>query len=236
MKTRGALFLLVIAATFSFFFTPTIAEAQYYSSNQIVDFIWVKTFGFKSQWLNQPRDIILQVILPSLAVYAIFLGLIRTLQIFRGMGSMEHLIAVVVTLSSLFMGWIGWVSAWMALLGVWSIVIFIFMILVGGGLYSYGFIRSSKQRYVNEILSDYQKATNRVYRDIDNYNRHISRIDNEILNLTIKGIDPNSKRMRKLKDSRAELMALIKEAQKELANIDQEFNSMPPPPDNQKKK
>ena len=113
---------------FTIFLTPMLVLAQY---GDAVDFIWVKTFGFEASWLNEPRQFILNAILPTIAVYAIFLGLLRTIGLMQGAGNMEHVIALVVTFSGLFTGAIGWVAGALAFLGVYSIVIFVILFLVG---------------------------------------------------------------------------------------------------------
>lgn len=231
MKARGALSLLAIAAVFSFFFAPSLAEAQYYGSSQIVDFVWVKTFGFKAQWLNEPKEIILQVILPSVAIYAVFLGLLRTLQIFRGMGSMEHVIAAVVMLSSLFMGWIGWVSGFMAVLGVWSIAIFIFLILIGGVLYSIGFVKRTKHTQIDSILSDYNKATGGIHKQMNNYNRHISNLNRRLSRTPVDSPD-----RQRFEQERAQWIAMREKAVSDLRDVNEAFATSTPVVADEKKK
>jgi len=224
MKARGTLSLLAVAAVFSILFVPGVAQAQYYSSSQVVDFIWVKTFGFKSQWLSQPNQIITQVILPSIAVYAIFLGLLRTLQVFRGMGNMEHVIAAVVMLSALFMGWIGWISAWMAVLGLWSVVIFIVLIFIGGSLYTAGFIKRTKHQQIDSLLTDYDKATKGIYRRIDNYDKMIADCDRKILKVG----GPDTKEGRSIVAEKARWIAVRQGAMNDLRKLNEAFNTAAP--------
>ena len=158
MKVHGARSIFALAVALSFLFAPALVAAQYYGSNQAVDFIWVKTFGFEKSWLSNPNQLITQAILPTVALYAIFLGLLRTLQIFQGMGSMEHVISIVVCLSAMFTGGIGWISGVMAFLGVWSIAIFILLMIVGGGLYTWGFMRNAKGRFLYNLNHEYKAS------------------------------------------------------------------------------
>lgn len=158
MKVHGAGSVFALAVAFSFLLAPALVAAQYYGSGQAVDFIWVKTFGFEKSWLSNPNQLIVQAILPTVALYAIFLGLLRTLQIFRGMGSMEHVISAVVCLSAMFTGGIGWISGVMMGLGYWSIIIFIILVVLGGGLYTWGFLRSAKGRFLYDINHSYKMS------------------------------------------------------------------------------
>lgn len=135
-------YLISSVAIFAFLLAPVLAAAQAISSSQIVDFIWVKAFKFQVSWLSNPNQLILQAIIPSIAIYAIFLGLMRTLRIFQGMGNMEHLIALTVMFAALFTGGIGYVSGLLAFLGNWSVAIFFVMMFVGSILYARGFFKS----------------------------------------------------------------------------------------------
>lgn len=153
--------LVAVVALFSLLLTPALVAAQSISSNQIIDFLWVKTFKFQINWLYTPNLLVLNVIIPTLAIYAIFLGMMRTLQIFRGMGNMEHMIAILVALSALFTGGIGYVSGLLAGLGNFSVIIFFVLMIIGMILYSVGFVRKSTNFY-KEVLTA-EQAVERHY-------------------------------------------------------------------------
>lgn len=145
-----------------FLMTPALVAAQSLSSSQVVDFLWVRTFGFQKAWLSEPREIILQVILPTVAIYAIFLGLTRTIGIFSGMGeSMEHVIALVVALASLFMGFIGYVSAVLAGLGTFSFWLFAILFVAGAFLYAKGWI-GKRRSVLDSAWSDYRRESRHI--------------------------------------------------------------------------
>jgi len=219
--------VFALAIALSFILTPTLAAAQYYGSNQVVDFIWVKTFGFQSAWLSNPNQLITQAILPTVAIYAVFLGLIRTLRIFQGMGSMEHLISVVVCLTMLFTGGIGWIAGAMIALGVWSIVIFFVLMIVGGALYFVGFVRRTKYEQIDSVMKIYDHATKKVNKQISREDAHIARLGKEMRKLSEMGEDiDNSKFISKRRELAMWKMQRTESAE-QLRRIEQDFASLP---------
>jgi hypothetical protein len=236
MKVRGAGSVFALAVALSFLLTPAMVAAQYYSANQAVDFIWVKTFGFQKSWLNNPNDLITQAILPTVAIYAVFLGLIRTLRIFQGMGSMEHLISVVVCLTMLFSGALGWVSGIMAFLGIWSIAIFLILMFVGGILYSIGFYKRNKYAQVDSVMSVYDKAVNGQIKDIKRYDKQINKWGKELTKLSKNSVKLTDQRMIHANHEIELYNANKKAAELALAKIREDFATLPPEVLEEKKK
>jgi hypothetical protein len=165
MGMQKSTVLLAVLVT-SLLFTPAIAAAQTFSGGQAFDFIWVKTFGFQPQWAKQPNLLIVNVLLPCVAVYAIFLGFMRTMRIFAGMGSMEHVLAIVVTLSMLFLKVIAWVAGAMAGLGIFSVAIFLGVMVIGGVLYGIGFYRQRRGE-IDSLVGDAQRVEGKIDKDIN---------------------------------------------------------------------
>ncbi|MBI4894313.1 MAG: hypothetical protein HY833_01100 [Candidatus Aenigmarchaeota archaeon] len=236
MKVHGAGSVFALAVAFSFLLTPTLVAAQYYGSNQIVDFIWVKTFGFETSWLQNPNELITKAILPTIAIYAIFLGLLRTLRLFQGMGSMEHLISAIVCLSAMFMGWVGWISGAMAVLGVWSIVIFFALMIVGGVLYSIGFIKRTKYAQIDSVMKIYDHATKKVNKQISREDAHIARLGKMMKKLSEMGEDVDSSKFISMRREMAMWKMQRKESVEQLNRIQEDFASLPADALEEKKK
>ena len=161
MLQAKTLFLPVLLATL--LFSPALALAQSFDFDND---IWVGTFGFDLAWKTEPRELILQVILPFASIYIIFLGLLRSFGILRAVSeSTEHAISLVVALSALFTGTIGWISSWLSFLGQFSVGVFIFLFFAGAFFYSLGFIR--KHNTLKDIFTAYKKDINEINKQLN---------------------------------------------------------------------
>lgn len=212
---------------FAFLLTPALALAQ--SADQILDFIWVKTFKFEKQWLYTPNLLIVNAILPTIAVYAIFLGLMRTLRIFESMGSMEHVIALVVTFSGLFLGWIGWVAVWLGFLGAWSVGIFIILFLIGSVLYSWGFLKSFRRTQVDELADAEKKAVSVL-------NKRLGSVNSKLQSLERKYRKAKPNEQKGIELQMIEWERRRKDLVSEIKNTEEAFLSLPGGLDTWKKK
>jgi len=227
MKVSGVRSVFALAIALSFILTPTLAAAQYYGSSQIVDFIWVKTFGFQASWLSNPNQLITQAILPTVAIYAVFLGLVRTLRIFQGMGNMEHLISVVVCLTMLFTGGIGWIAGAMIALGVWSIVIFFVLMIIGGVLYMIGFTKRTKYEQIDSVMKLYDHATKKVNKQISREDAQIKRITKRMRDFSKMGEDIDSSKFETARRELAMWKMQRTESAEQLRRIQEDFASLP---------
>lgn len=160
---------------FTFLLTPALVLAQ--SSSQVVDFIWVKTFKFERQWLNNPNQLILQALLPAVAIYAIFLGLLRTMRLFAGMGSMDHVIALIIMFVMLFTGGLAWISGGLLVLGSWSFIVFFVLFFIGSILYAKGYLGSYRRSALGHIESAYKSSASSLEKRIKAYNKKIDELE-----------------------------------------------------------
>ncbi len=216
---RPAIVLAVLFITF--LLTPTLVAAQY-SSSQVVDFIWVKTFGFERQWLNNPQQLILNALLPAVAIYAIFLGLLRTMRLFEGMGAMDHVIALVVMFAALFTGGIGYISGLLFFLGNWSVILFFILFLIGSILYAKGFIGKYRKDAYGEIASAEKKIT-------QNYSKRIRAIEDELAKLEKEyaKAEGNEQAQQKLRDRMTEKEYKRKRLMGQIKGVEESFFTLP---------
>lgn len=195
---------------FTFLLTPALVLAQ--SSSQVVDFIWVKTFKFERQWLYNPNQLILNALLPAVAIYAIFLGLLRTMRLFAGMGSMEHVIALIVMFVMLFTGGLSWISGGLLILGSWSFIVFFALFFIGSILYAWGFW---KQRSgLTSIYTSYKHGARNIERKM------------KALNEKIKEYEKKANDAGKNGGDKQKWLDEIVNAQYKIAGMEKELNNM----------
>jgi hypothetical protein len=138
-NSRAIVALSIIFLTF--LLTPTIVLAQSATSNPTFLYVWTNFFKFDREWLSNPNQLMVNAIIPSFAIFAITLGLMRTVKITYGMGRMEYLIALAVMLAALFTGGIGWISGLLTAMGIYGVIMFVAVFFIGVGLWAYGYVR-----------------------------------------------------------------------------------------------
>jgi hypothetical protein len=178
----------------------------------------VRTFGFERSWLNNPNELMTGAIIPSFAIFAIFLGMMRAIRISQGMGNVEYLIAIAVMLAALFTGGVGWISGLLAGVGAYSVILFVVMFIVGGALYAYGYMRAKKIT-TKDIHDTYVKS----YKDID---KEIIGIDSQVSEINAKLLDKKvaEKTKKGLRTQLADLLALKKKLRDEQREVTREYN------------
>ena len=166
MKTKNPISIFFSVFMVALLVSPIIVSAQSTNfsntctQNGYCEYIWVQLFGFDKEWLNEPRQLIINAIIPTIAIYAIFLGLLRTLRIFSGTGNVEHLISLLVSLSALFIGWVGYISYALYGLGNFAFLIFVLIFVVGTILYTKGYF--IKLNATTQIFNSYKKRDKQI--------------------------------------------------------------------------
>ncbi len=121
---------------FGFFLLLTPGLALAISCTGPCDYVWNGIFGFKTAWLNEPRELIVNAFIPSAAIYVFTLGLLRATGMNQSMGNMEHAVAIIVMLSALFTGGIGAVNTWaLVVMGQFAFWGYVIVFLIAGGFF-----------------------------------------------------------------------------------------------------
>lgn len=102
-------------------------------------------FGIPAEWMDTPGEFIGNVLVPFIAIFAIFLGFLRQLHIFEGESKIQMVIALgvafVTGITRLFVYLVGII---LSALGFWSVLLFAFMFILGSVLYSWGYYRRGR--------------------------------------------------------------------------------------------
>jgi len=123
--------------------SPSLALAVNCDSN--CQYVWKGLFGFDPAWLNEPRQLVINAIIPPLAIFVIFLGMMRAIRLNQFMGNMDVAIALVVMFATLFTGGLAWLNTYvLAAMGQFAFFAFVSMFGVGVVFYWIGYYRERK--------------------------------------------------------------------------------------------
>lgn len=216
MQNQHALILLAVFSSV-LVLTPAIALAQTFSSSQATDLIWVRTFGFERSWLSNPNELMTGAIIPSFAIFAIFLGMMRVIRISQGMGNVEYLIAIAVMLAALFTGGVGWISGLLAGVGAYSVILFVAMFIVGGSLYAYGYMKAKKVSAKN-IHDTYTKSYDDIEKEIDGIDSRVAEITKDL------GTEKNERKKKAMRKEQADLLMNKRRLRDEQREVTREYH------------
>lgn len=210
----------VIILSIMFFgvvFMAADAVAQAFSASSATDYIWTRFFGFQRSWLSNPRELMVNVIVPCLAIFFITLGMMRATRVTRSMGNIEYMIALVIMLAALFSGGVSWLNTYLlAFMGQFAFVAFAAMFIVGTFFYSWSYMRGA--RNYNKDIHDVYKKT------MGNAREQANKIDEEIGKLKDKiDEEKNPQKQDKLREKIGDLRLLKQQILDEEENVQQRY-------------
>lgn len=171
--------LALQVAVIAMLLMPAAVMASGHWSTDPLNYVWKDLFGFDPKWQNSPNDLVVNVVLPTFAIFIITLGFMRVLPIFQGSDNIEYSIAILVALSAMFTGAVGWLNTWaLAFLGQLAFVLFFIMFLVGSILYTKGFLK--KQSVASKLGAAYKQAELDSIKKVKAYEEKLAALDKEI--------------------------------------------------------
>jgi len=171
MKNLGILLIIFLIANLILPIS-VLAQVDAEDIRNIVSSI----IGVESDWLTFPA-VIYNVIVPFIAFFAVTLGLLRELRIYRNQPNIEMVLAFIIAFSTLPLGVFAFVVTWSLLaMGFFAYGIFIFLFFVGG----YFFTRNRLSGYRGE--GDPAKA---YKSSLEHITKELTRIGQDKANLGI---------------------------------------------------
>lgn len=203
----------------SMLLVPGLAAAVNCDSN--CQYVWHGIFGFDLNWLNSPRDLFINIIIPSAAVFMIFLGVFRAIGIGRMMGNLDYGISIMVMLATLFTGWLGAINTYaLAFMGQFAFWGFFAVFVVAGGLYFWGIGRTARGEA--RIGAEYLTQVGAIKKDLERLNVDLQKARNRAVNMKT-----SARSRRSAEDHAARIETQIRRRNEELQALNQTYRRMP---------
>jgi len=204
---KEALVLMLLLLLFQTVVAQTLELGDLYS----VEYLWEEVFGLPAEWMI-PRNFIFNFMVPFLALFAVCLGMIRAIGMFRRSPNIEVILAFAMafmTLPSKFFVW--FVSFTLGLAGMYSYILFLIMFFLGGGIYTYTFYL--RKLTSAEVAKSYLEATKRLYDRFEEVDIKLKEVESKLAQPFL----PDATREKLLKEAielRAEREKLLAELRK----------------------
>lgn len=194
--------ILPFLLTFFLLVTPAFAQLEL-GDWWSFDYFWSEALGLPGEWAptESVRNFIFNFLVPFIALYAILLGIIRALGMFRTTPSIELIIAFAMAFMTLPSKiFIAFVSFTLGLAGIWGYIVFLAMFLGGSYFYGVGFLRKHKTQA--DIYVTYSKEVNTLREERKSLYEKITKLEKEISSedLSLEQIQDRMKKIKKLRE------------------------------------
>jgi len=160
--------------SFKIVIAQTLERGDLYS----VEYLWEEVFGLPAEWMI-PRNFIFNFMVPFLALFAVCLGMIRAIGMFRRSPNIEVVLAFSMAFLTLPSKWFIWfVAGSLAFAGGYAYILFLIMFFIGGALYTRTFYL--RKLTAKEAAEHYLKTIKKLYTDLNRIDRRLSTIRRQL--------------------------------------------------------
>jgi len=176
---KEALVLMMLLLSFKIVIAQTLEWGDLYS----VEYLWEEVFGLPAEWMI-PRNFIFNFMVPFLALFAVCLGMIRAIGMFRRSPNIEVVLAFSMAFLTLPSKWFIWfVSVSLGFMGGYAYVLFFIMFLLGGGLYTRTFYL--RKLTAKKTAESYLRALETLHKDLRRINSRLREIQDRLADVYI---------------------------------------------------
>ncbi len=179
--------------TFFLLVAPVFAQALELGDWFSGDFFWQEVLALPSDWQpNQNlRNFVFNFLVPFIALYAIILGILRNIGIFRMTTGIEAVVAFAMAFMTLPSRiFLGFVQFTLGVGGIWAYLLFLVMLFGGGGFYAFGFVRRHQGEYT--VYTHYKKQLDRINSEMYLITDKRTQLMNQLGNPNLRPAEINS--------------------------------------------